>query len=230
MSTNLAYREQPEQPFVQIPLDVLEADISAGAFRLYAYLISYARQFGACWPSQATLAVKLRVSERTIRNWLKELEQAGLIEIEQRFSERGGGQQSNLYRLKRTVASREKPAPARGGKRLPPAQVAQFRPARKEVSSEIHESEIQTEKDSAIEVENNENNENNEGWQSVEDATGRKLVSSLFEIKETRFSVIGYTLEGDTLTVKGIGRPPDNEKWLEVLKRRLGVERVTVAK
>lgn len=84
--------------FVQVPLELLQNyDISAAAFKLYVVLKSYARQFDNCWPSHQTLADDMDLKPRRIRDLLKELEAAGLIQIESR-SEAGC---SNIYHLKK---------------------------------------------------------------------------------------------------------------------------------
>lgn len=94
----------PGGPFAQILLEVIEdTALSAGAFRLYALLVAYSRGQGVCWLSQATLATRLGVSERSIRGWLGELEKSGLLKVEHRRTS-AGQQQTNLYRLLRFVS------------------------------------------------------------------------------------------------------------------------------
>ncbi len=52
----------------------------------------------SCFPGQETLADRCAVTERHIRNVLKELERRNLIAVENRPGE-GSGRKSNLYRL-----------------------------------------------------------------------------------------------------------------------------------
>lgn len=73
--------------------------ISPAAKICYAQLCRYAgRKTNTCWPSQATLAKELGVSERSIGSYLKELEEDRFISIE-----RMGLQQTNHYRLTRNA-------------------------------------------------------------------------------------------------------------------------------
>jgi DNA-binding transcriptional MocR family regulator len=58
--------------------------ISAGAKLCYARLCRFAGKNGVAWPHQKTLAAKLGVSDRTIRAYLRELKDAGLIETRPR--------------------------------------------------------------------------------------------------------------------------------------------------
>lgn len=84
--------------FVQVPLELLQNyNISTAAFKLFVVLKSYARQFDKCWPSHQTLADDMHLKSRRIRDLLKELEAASLIQIESR-SEAGC---SNIYHLKK---------------------------------------------------------------------------------------------------------------------------------
>ncbi|NWJ47132.1 MAG: helix-turn-helix domain-containing protein [Chloroflexi bacterium] len=81
--------------FIQIPVELLDYDISAPAFKLYVALLRYARQFKACWPSHQRLARDMGLKVRRISDLLKELELAGVIGIESRASEG----QTNIYQL-----------------------------------------------------------------------------------------------------------------------------------
>ena len=69
-----------------------DASLSDGAKVTYMLLLDYARQSAACWPGQGTLAEARGLKERAIRNHLTELEERGLITIEQR-----GLRQTNVY-------------------------------------------------------------------------------------------------------------------------------------
>jgi hypothetical protein len=58
--------------------------VSAGAKLCYAALTRYAGQDGRCFPRQKLLAAELGVSERQVRRYLRELEQAGLLRTTRR--------------------------------------------------------------------------------------------------------------------------------------------------
>lgn len=80
--------------FTMVDNDILEANISDGAVRLYMILASYC--FGdktTCFPSQNTLAAKLSKSVRTVQRYLGELISKGLI------MKRRRGSTSNEYQL-----------------------------------------------------------------------------------------------------------------------------------
>ena len=81
--------------FVQLPRAVLfHPDLSDGAKVLFGALLHYAWQEGSCFPGQARLADDLGVTERTIRNRIRELEAAGVLRVKQR-----GLGKTNLYLL-----------------------------------------------------------------------------------------------------------------------------------
>ena len=76
-----------------VPNFILESkEISAGAKLTYAMLLKYARELTECFPGQDRLARDMGHGKRSIRRWMKELEQTGLIDIKQR-----GQGRPNLY-------------------------------------------------------------------------------------------------------------------------------------
>ncbi len=85
--------------FIQVPLELLETNISPSALKLYMMLLKYARQSQECWPSHQTLARDMNLKSRRIANLLKELDEAGLIKVVSRASQG----QSNLYQLHKVV-------------------------------------------------------------------------------------------------------------------------------
>lgn len=88
--------------FTQIPNTVLISDkISVGAKLTYALLLKYAWSDGACFPGQQKLAADMGAGERSVRTYLKELEDVGFLEVTQR-----GLGRTNLYRLHLTVKRR----------------------------------------------------------------------------------------------------------------------------
>lgn len=95
--------------FTQVPNFILtKADISVGAKLAYAMLLKYAWGDDACFPGQVKLAEDMGATDRSVRTYLKELEQAELLEIKQR-----GLGKTNLYRLHLTV----KPGKAKQARR-----------------------------------------------------------------------------------------------------------------
>ena len=92
--------------FTQVPNFILtKPNLSVGAKLAYAMLLKYAWDNDACFPGQLKLAEDMGAGERSIRTYLKELETAGILEIEQR-----GLGRTNLYRLHLTI---KKPVAAR---------------------------------------------------------------------------------------------------------------------
>ncbi|MBY0558557.1 helix-turn-helix domain-containing protein [Hyphomicrobium sp.] len=85
--------------FTQVPNFVLtNKELSVGAKLAYAMLLKYAWSDDACFPGQQKLAIDMGAGERSIRTYLKELEAAGFLEVEQR-----GLGQTNLYKLHITL-------------------------------------------------------------------------------------------------------------------------------
>ena len=85
--------------FTQVPNFILtKPDISVGAKLTYAMLLKYAWQNDACFPGQVKLAQDMGAGERSVRRYLEELEEASLLEIEQR-----GLGKTNYYRLHMTI-------------------------------------------------------------------------------------------------------------------------------
>lgn len=78
-------RRKSPHPFVQVATCVArDSKLSMQARALYAIILSYARQDGETFVSQARLAQDSGVTDRTIRNWLKELVDAKLVTITRR--------------------------------------------------------------------------------------------------------------------------------------------------
>ena len=60
------------------------------AVSVYIYLDDRANKDGECWPSIATIAKELKLSQSTVRRALRDLRKANLIETEQRYRKKGG--------------------------------------------------------------------------------------------------------------------------------------------
>lgn len=92
--------------FTMVPNFVLtKKELTVGAKLAYAMLLKYAWADKGCFPGQIRLAEDMGAGERSIRTYLKELETAGILKIQQR-----GLGLTNFYRLFVTV---EKPAARR---------------------------------------------------------------------------------------------------------------------
>ena len=88
--------------FTQVPNFILtNKALSVGAKLAYAMLLKYAWTDDACFPGQHKLAEDIGSGERSIRTYLKELEDAKFLEVTQR-----GLGKTNLYRLHVTVKKR----------------------------------------------------------------------------------------------------------------------------
>jgi len=82
-----------KQGFSQIPRTVLRAsNISMQSKTLYALLLDYAWQKGSCFPGQNRLGKDLGVHRNTIKKYLLELRDFGLIKWDRR-----GFKQTNIY-------------------------------------------------------------------------------------------------------------------------------------
>ena len=68
--------------FFRLPNDVFRIQLDAYEFKLYAYLVCRAGARGECWPSIPTMSEQLGMSKTTVQKKLKELEDRGFIEIE----------------------------------------------------------------------------------------------------------------------------------------------------
>ena len=88
--------------FTQVPNFVLtNKGLSVGSKLAYAMLLKYAWSDAACFPGQQKLAEDMGSGERSVRTYLKELQDAKFLEVTQR-----GLGKTNLYRLFLTVKKR----------------------------------------------------------------------------------------------------------------------------
>jgi hypothetical protein len=80
-------------------IDVHAKTIGAIGIAIYAVLARYAnRRTGECWPAIARVQRTLNLGRSTVKRYLHRLEAAGLISVEERWSE-DGDRTSNLYTL-----------------------------------------------------------------------------------------------------------------------------------
>lgn len=96
-------------------------DLDADGFAVLAALATFANENGVCWPSQSTLAAKLKRSRPTINRILQRLHDIGLVTIEHRRG-RDGSRLSCLYQLR--VAQTEEDVPRAAGNQAPLRPVA----------------------------------------------------------------------------------------------------------
>jgi len=100
MSGEQGARAQGESRWGKIPAWWLDhPDLDADGFAVLAALATFADEQGVCWPSQSTLAAKLKRSRPTINRILQRLDDIGLVSIEHRRG-RDGSRLSCLYRLR----------------------------------------------------------------------------------------------------------------------------------
>ncbi len=87
--------------FTQIPNSILRrTDINTGAKLTYMGLLSFAWQGDRCFPGQPRLAEEIGISPRAVWGHLQQLEERGLIAIQQR-----GQGKTNIYTILRIAES-----------------------------------------------------------------------------------------------------------------------------
>ena len=96
MSEQLSFDRK--KGFVALPVEILDIDLSPGAFRTLVELCRMANAEGFCWPSLDQLSTRTGRSRSTISGYLKELRSAGLIETREQQTANGYN-----YRLKYQV-------------------------------------------------------------------------------------------------------------------------------
>ncbi|MEM8654394.1 MAG: helix-turn-helix domain-containing protein [Pseudomonadota bacterium] len=75
--------------FVALPVEVLELDLSPGAFRLLVELCRMANLDGLCWPSLGQLGERLGRSRAAISGYVQDLREAELITTEEQRTANG---------------------------------------------------------------------------------------------------------------------------------------------
>ncbi len=81
--------------FVALPVEILELELSPGAFRLLVELCRMANREGYCWPSLAQLSERLGRSRSAISGYIRDLREEDLIKTEEQKTANGYN-----YRLK----------------------------------------------------------------------------------------------------------------------------------
>lgn len=72
--------------------------LSHGATTLYLAIYLYADQEGVCWPGQVRLAADINATQRSVRNWTKELMDAGALTVTKRTTP-SGDPDTHMYHL-----------------------------------------------------------------------------------------------------------------------------------
>ena len=75
-----------------------QMDLPHRAVAVYTYLHDRANKNGKCWPSVNKIAGDIKLSPATVRRAIKDLKEAGLLTITQRYRDKGG-KSSLLFRL-----------------------------------------------------------------------------------------------------------------------------------
>ncbi len=84
--------------FIALPVEILEIDLSPGAFRLLAELCRMANLDGQCWPSLAQLSDRMGRSRASVSGYIRELRDMDLLTTEEQKTANGYN-----YRLKYKV-------------------------------------------------------------------------------------------------------------------------------
>ena len=85
-------------PFVSCPVDVLRAQVSPTAYKVFLVLKSFDNKEHKIFPSKKMLAERCGLGLTSIYNAIKQLVKAGLVKVVSRF-DRNGRQTSNFYEL-----------------------------------------------------------------------------------------------------------------------------------
>lgn len=75
-----------------------QMDLPHRAVAVYVYLYDRANKNGECWPSVATIAKEIKLSQATVRRAIKDLRKAKLIETKQRYRNNGANS-SLMYKI-----------------------------------------------------------------------------------------------------------------------------------
>ena len=75
-----------------------DEELPSRARLVYFYLWDRANQEGRCWPAINTIARELKLSRSTVKRALRDLEDSGWVERQDRYRDNGSCS-SNQYRL-----------------------------------------------------------------------------------------------------------------------------------
>ncbi len=74
-----SYEFDPAKGFVALPSDVMDIDMSPGAFRVLVELCRMANRIGECWPSLGQLSERIGRSKAAISGYITELRELDLL-------------------------------------------------------------------------------------------------------------------------------------------------------
>lgn len=118
-----AFEVRQDNRFGIVPRDVAYSKVSAVAKAVYLVLA----QFSQAYPSRKFIADRLGMSLSTVKRGIKELVDAGFVQVEHRFDD-NGAQRSSLYHL--GTMSYSPPQVVEGGSQVDPPQVHPRTPPR----------------------------------------------------------------------------------------------------
>lgn len=113
------YQREPDT-WSKVPHWLIESQVGDGPVRLYALMGKYADRNGEGYPSLGRLAEELGRNRKTIRNWVKQLQAVGAVDVYPRTTDDGDAD-SNLYHLHVTA-----PDQRRGGESTTPTPESTF--------------------------------------------------------------------------------------------------------
>lgn len=85
------------EPFIMLPKRIFEYKLPPIPFAVYCYLLSCHNQRNGCYPSRRTISKACGISGSSVGRAVKQLEQAGLIQVNHNFGD--GRQCNNSYGL-----------------------------------------------------------------------------------------------------------------------------------
>lgn len=77
---------------------IYREELPSRAISLYRYLLDRQGKNDACWPSIKTISQHTKMSRSTVKRAIKDLLQAGYLEVEYRRRE-NGGTSSSCYKI-----------------------------------------------------------------------------------------------------------------------------------
>jgi DNA-binding transcriptional regulator YhcF (GntR family) len=125
--------EKDSRPCAWLPVDTL-ADIATKCGYAAAFVYAVLRSFDnpkrpdSCFPSEAQLAERTRMPQRTVRRYIAALKAAGFVRSEARMRSQGRGRQSNVYHFPDLATNRPENGQVVNG---PTGQKMDDQPARK---------------------------------------------------------------------------------------------------
>ena len=86
---------------------IYKDELPSRAISLYIYLLDRQGRNDFCWPSIKTISQHTKMSRSTVKRAIRDLLQAGYIEVEYRNRE-NGAKTSSVYKILTTKLSRKK--------------------------------------------------------------------------------------------------------------------------